>query len=78
MSATFTDEELVTWEAYASGGNFGLPFRPKVVFNCISDPSRRPRYVEFSGGDEADAEQLVHSFDEATLRRMLLESRELE
>jgi hypothetical protein len=78
MSATFTDEELVTWEAYSSGGDFGLPTRPKVVFNCLSDTSRRPRYVEFTGGDEADAEQLVHGYDEATLRQMLRESRELE
>jgi hypothetical protein len=78
MSATFTDEELITWEAYASGGAFGLPQRPKVVFNCLSDPARRPRYVEFSGGDEADAEQLVHSYDEPTLRQMLRESKELE
>ena len=78
MSATFTDEELVTWEAYASGGSFGLAVRPKVVFNCLSDPGRRPRFVEFSGGDEAKAEELVHSYDEATLRQMLRESRELE
>jgi hypothetical protein len=78
MSVTFTDENLVTWEAYASAGQFGLPFRPKVVFNCVSDPLRRPRYVEYSGGDEADAEQLVHQYDEETLRQMLRESQELE
>jgi hypothetical protein len=78
MSATFTDADLVTWEAYASGGRWGLPDRPKVVFNCLSDPGRRPRYVEFSGGDEAKAEELVHQYDEATLNQMLRESKELE
>ncbi|HEX8362394.1 MAG TPA: hypothetical protein VF613_19905 [Longimicrobium sp.] len=78
MSVTFTDDELITWEAYASGGRFGLPTRPKVVFNCLSDPGRRPRYVEFSGGDEAKAEELVHEYSDATLKQMLRESRELE
>ena len=78
MSVTFTDEDLVTWEAYASGGRFGLATSPKVVFNCLSDPTRRPRYVELSGGDEAKAEELVHEYPEATLRQMLRESRELE
>jgi hypothetical protein len=26
MSQTFTDEELLTWEAFASGGRFGPRF----------------------------------------------------
>ena len=53
MSHTFTDENLLTWEAFASSGNFGLATRPRVVSNCLSDPNTPPRYVERSG-DEAD------------------------
>ncbi|HEX6750061.1 MAG TPA: hypothetical protein VF092_22395 [Longimicrobium sp.] len=77
MSHTFTDENLLTWEAFASSGNFGLAIRPRIVFNCLSDPNRPPRYVE-RPGDEADAEEQVVTFDEKKLREMLRGSKELE
>lgn len=77
MSHTFTDENLLTWEAFASSGNFGLAVRPRIVFNCLSDPNRPPRYVE-RGGDEADAEEQVIEYDEKQLREMLGKSRELD
>jgi hypothetical protein len=77
MSHTFTDENLLTWEAFASSGNFGMAVRPRIVFNCLSDPSRPPRYVE-RPGDEADAEEQVIEYDEKQLREMLSTSRELD
>jgi len=77
MSRTFTDANLLTWEVYASGGKFGLPDRPKIVFNCLSDPGRRARYVVHRG-DEADAEQSVHDAPDDKLRAMLADARELD
>ena len=76
MSVTFTDDDLLTWEAYATGGDYGLAINPKVVFHCLSDPLRRPRYLEFTG-DEADAEGLVSDTDQTQLKAMLKESAEL-
>ncbi len=77
MSHTFTDENLLTWEAFASSGNFGLAIKPRIVFNCLSDPSLTPRYVE-RPGDEADAEEQVHELGEQQLRDLLHKSRPLE
>jgi hypothetical protein len=77
MSVTFTDEDLQAWEAYATGGDYGLAIRPRVVFNCVSDPHRRPRFVEL-GGDEADAESLMQESGVDRLRAMLKESKELD
>jgi hypothetical protein len=76
MSVTFTDDDLQSWEAYATGGDYGLANNPKVVFNCLSDPSRRGRYLEFTG-DEADAESLVSETSATQLKEMLKESVEL-
>jgi hypothetical protein len=70
MSRVFTDENLMNWEAYASGGPFGLPDRPKVVFNCLSDPAERARYVNWQG-DNAAAQQAVHGMDADELKRLL-------
>ena len=77
MSQTFTDENLITWEAFASSGDFGFAERPRIVFNCLSDPQTPPRYVE-RPGDEASAEGLVMEYDETQLREMLARSRQLE
>jgi hypothetical protein len=77
MSQTFTDENLLTWEAFASGGRFGLSIRPKVIFHCLSDPAIRARFVEVRG-DEADAEEMIHDSPVNRLRELLKESKELE
>jgi hypothetical protein len=77
MSVTFIDDDLNAWEAYATGGDYGLAINPKVVFNCVSDPLRRPRFLEFTG-DEADAAGLIGESDEKQLRAMLKESRALD
>lgn len=77
MSRVFVDDDLLTWEAYASGGRFGLPERPKIVFHCLSDPAIRARFV-IHPGDEANAEETVHELPEERLKAMLKESEELE
>jgi hypothetical protein len=76
MSRTFTDESLLTWEAYTSGGRFGLATEPSIVFHCLTEPHRRARYVTRSG-DEADAEQTVAQMADEQLREMLLQSQEV-
>jgi hypothetical protein len=77
MSRVFVDEDLLSWEAFASGGKFGLADHPKIVFHCLSDRSRRPRYLRH-GEDSAAAEQAVHALPETELLKMLRESAELD
>ena len=77
MSRTFTDDSLLTWEAYASGGPLGLARPAKIVFQCLSDPDRRARYVQ-QDMDNATAERIVHELPVKQLREMLAGSTELE
>jgi hypothetical protein len=77
MSQTFLDENLMTWEAFASSGNYGLSEQPRIVFNCLSDPGIAPRYLQRSGG-EAEAEGGVFASDDATLLELLRASHPLE
>ena len=77
MARVFTDGEFRTWEAYASGGKFGLPERPKIIFNCLSDQDRRARYVRFEG-NQADAEEAVAEMPADRLQEMLTKSYELD
>ena len=53
MSRTFIDDALALWEVFPSGGKFGLPQRPKIVFHPLSDSTARSRYDEF--GEEVKA-----------------------
>jgi hypothetical protein len=76
MSRIFSDENLLSWEAYASGGRFGLPENPKIVFHCLSNPDRIARFVDFDG-DNASAQGAVQELDEDELRDMLREASEL-
>ena len=77
MSRLFTDDSLMTWEAYPSGGDFGLPEMPKIIFNCLSDPGRRARFVEHPG-DDSDAQRTIQQLPDAELLTMLEGSRELD
>ena len=77
MSQTFTDDNLLSWEAYASTGDFGLAIRPRIVFNCLSDPARQVMYVELEG-DEADAEHELGDLDPQGLRALLSRARPLD
>ena len=77
MSRVFTDRNLENWEAFASGGKFGLPDQPKVIFNSLSRPDNRARYVILEG-DEAGAEAAVAGMTDERLREMLETARELD
>lgn len=78
MNRTFTDDDLRIWEVYPSGGPYGLPVRPKIVFHCTSNPEVRPRYVPGDERqDEADAEDWVHDASDDELRALLRDSREI-
>jgi hypothetical protein len=43
MTRTIQDESLRLWEVYANPGDFGSPDRATMVFQCLTDPSRRAR-----------------------------------
>ena len=77
MSRLFTDADLRTWETYLSAGKFGLPDRPKIIFNCLSEQDRRARYVYFEGG-QAHGDQAVAEMAEDRLKEMLARSQELD
>ena len=77
MSRTFNDQCLHTWEAFATGGRFGMAVRAKIVFQCVTDTTVRPRFI-VSRGDEADAEGTVHDYTDEQLREMLARSVELD
>lgn len=77
MSRVITDQNLLTWEVYSSGGKWGLPLKPKIVFQCLSDPDSLARFV-IHEGTEADAEQAVHQSSDEELRALLARSRTLE
>ncbi len=77
MSRVFVDDNLLTWEAYASGGRFGLAESARIVFHCLSDPAVRARFVVYEG-DQANAEEAVHEVPEERLKTLLAESRELD
>jgi hypothetical protein len=55
---TFTDENLLVWEVYASGGRHGFSDNAHLAFHCLSDPSMRPRTLT-QGGDNAEAARLI-------------------
>lgn len=77
MSRTFVDQNLLSWEVYASGGKFGLPERPKIIFLCLSNPAMRARYTVFPGDDAAAAAAMAE-MPEPELLNMLAESRPLD
>jgi hypothetical protein len=77
MSRTFTDDNFLTWEAYTSGGDFGLPDQPHIIFNCLTEPGARPRYVVHDG-DEADAGEFVQDAGDAELKALLGKSRPVD
>lgn len=70
MSRTFTDDDLLTWEAYPSGSRRGASERPAIIFHCVTDLATRARYVD-TDGDAADAERLVNTVAAEELRAML-------
>lgn len=67
MRRTFMDEQLDEWEAYVSGGQPGGSQAARIVFVCLSTPSRTPRFVVHASGDPAQAEHDLYHMGEETL-----------
>ena len=76
MSRTFQDSNLLKWEAYASGGAHGYSEEARIVFNCLSDRSRRARVVQL-GGDQSEAEREVTNASDGRLAELLARAVEL-
>lgn len=77
MSRVFTDRNLLSWEAFATGGRFGLPERAKIVFNCLTHQDERARFVIYRG-HSAEAEEAVAEMPHTDLLELLASSRELD
>ena len=77
MSKTFTDDDLLMWEAYPSGGELGFADRPYIVFNCLSNRLLRPRVVE-NGEHQADAERVIVKASQQELLELFRQSREID
>lgn len=77
MSRTFLDDDLLEWEAYASGGRRGLPADARVVFHCRSDPAARARAWE-SDLEDDDIAARVEDASDAELRELLGKAKPLE
>ena len=69
---TILDNNMLTWEVYASGKSE----RPQIVFNCLSNRALRPRYIA-PDGDEAQAERAVLEASDKQLQEMLRRSTEV-
>ena len=76
MSRTLLDDDLREWEAYASGGPFGLPDDAKIVFHCRSDPTLRARFVETEKDDD-DAAAALQGASDDRLRNLFREAKPL-
>ena len=77
MSRVIQDANLELWEAYASVGDFGFPDHATIVFQCLSDRSRRARVVE-RDGNKAAAENEVATLSDDQLRELLGATHELK
>jgi len=76
MSRVFLDDDLESWEVYASGGEYGKPERPKIVFFCRTRPTLRARYLRHPG-DNVDAAALVQQASGERLRELFGQAAEL-
>ena len=70
MSRTLVDDDLNSWEAFASTGRYGYAERSLVVFHCMTDPRERPRAFTLAG-DKSDAEAAVATAERGRLLEML-------
>ena len=76
MTRTIQDANLLLWEAYATAGAFGYPDEARLVFHCLTDPSRRARVVEREG-DKSTAEKEVANLPEIELLALLEQTEEV-
>lgn len=63
---TIRDEDLKTWEVYATTGDHGFADPARIAFRCVSDPWERPRAIRY-GGDKSEAEEAVERWSDADL-----------
>jgi hypothetical protein len=70
MARTIMDQDLKSWEAFASTGPYGYAPHSRVVFHCTSDASERPRACKVEG-DKSDVESLVAAAPQEKLRELL-------
>jgi hypothetical protein len=77
MTRTIQDQDLQLWEAYANSGEFGSAERAKIVFQCLTDPSRRarvlPRHVS-----RTDVEHEIATLSDGELVDLLTGAQELK
>jgi hypothetical protein len=71
MSRTLLDDDLLTWEVYATSGDYGFADRDsRIVFHCLTDPRRRARSVRIAG-PQAEAERTVEDGGDVELMELL-------
>ena len=70
MARSIMDDELRSWEVFASTGAYGYSPHSQVVFSCTTDPGERPRACTLAG-DASDAEALVARAPAAELIALL-------
>jgi hypothetical protein len=70
MARTFQDEDLLLWEAYAAAPRAGAHRGARIMFHCLTDPSRRARVLE-RDEDRAAVEGRIEEAGETDLREML-------
>lgn len=73
---TIQDANLELWEVYASSGDFGFPEHARIVFQNLSDRTRRARFAE-RPGDKSEAEHEVATLTDEQLAELLASTREL-
>jgi hypothetical protein len=77
MTRTIQDQDLQLWEAYASAAASGSRERARIVFQCLTDTSRRARELA-RGADKADVEKEVATLADAELLELLAGAEELK
>lgn len=77
MTRLIQDDDLRTWEAFATTGEYGGPRPARVVFRCRSVPGERPRQIDLEG-DKSDAEEAVARMSASELRDLLAQSKEID
>ena len=71
MRRTFYDEDFLEWEAYVSGGQPRSEAAARLYFLCLTEPSRRARYVKEESGNTAVAERKLEKLDDSSLLELL-------
>lgn len=71
MRRTFYDEDFLEWEAYVSGGQPRGDAASRLYFLCLTEPSRRARYVDEESGNTAVAERKLRELEDGELLELL-------